>query len=230
MNMNNDFMKTNTSELTENKFYKSTFDKINPERKQAIIDSSIYHFAKFGFKATNINHIAKKAGISIGSMYSYVESKEDLFLTIIEYGHDILIKAFSEVDFEQEDHFQIFEDLLRITKKYAIDFPEMNQIYLDLSTQGMSHLADRLTLELEDITSRAYHSVLKRALECGKIDKSIDINVASFCLDNLVMMFQFSYTSDYYKKRMRIFLETDNPDEEGLINSMVSFIRRSLTV
>ncbi len=223
-------MEIEKSDIVENKFYKSTFDKISPEKKLKIINSSIFHFAKFGFKATNINNVAKKAGISIGSMYSYVESKEDLFLTIIEHGHNILKNALSEVDIKQDDHFKIFEDLLRISKKYAIDYPEMNQIYLDLSTQGMSHLADRLTQELEDITSRVYHSVLQRAVDNGRIDKSIDIGVVSFCLDNLIMMFQFSYTSDYYKKRMRIFLGDDEPDDEDLIKKIVSFIHRALTV
>jgi AcrR family transcriptional regulator len=210
------------------KFHKSTFDKINPERKQRIIDVSISHFAKFGFKATNINNIASEAGISIGSMYSYFESKEDLYLTISDYGYGLLTTALSEVNLRQNDHLKIFEQLLRASRNYALDYPEMNQIYLEMSTQGMSSFAEKLSHKLEDITAVLYRAVLQKAKDEGKMDPEIDINVVSFCLDNLIVMFQFSFTSDYYKNRMRIFLGDDNPDEEELIEKVMRFIKRAL--
>ena len=217
------------AETVEKKFHKSTFDKIDPDRKKRIIDTSVNHFAKFGFKTTNINNIASEAGISIGSMYSYFKSKEDLFLTVVDYGYGLLTKALSEVNRKQKDHFKIFEQLLRVSRKYAIEYPAMNQLYLDLSTQGMNHLSKRLSHKLEDITANLYHSILQKAVDSGRIDPGIDIHVVSFCLDNLIMMFQFSYTSDYYKKRMRIFLGDDEPDEEDLIEKVMLFIRRALT-
>ncbi|MBB6481413.1 TetR/AcrR family transcriptional regulator [Spirochaeta isovalerica] len=213
----------------ENKFHKSTFDKIDPERKQRIIDVAVSHFAKFGFKATNINNIASDAGISIGSMYSYFESKDDLFLTIGDYGYSLLARALSEVNRKQDDHLKIFEELLRASRRYALEYPEMNQVYLEMTTQGMSSLSEKLSYQLEDITAKLYHSILKKAQDEGRIDPAIDINVVSFCLDNLIMMFQYSYTSDYYRNRMRIFLGDDEPDEEDLIEKVMLFIKRALT-
>ncbi len=211
------------------KFYKSTFEKIDPDRKQRILDVSISHFAKYGFKTTNINNIAREAGISIGSMYSYFESKEDLYLTITDYGYGLLTRALSEVNRKESDFLKIFEQLLRVSRQYAIKYRELNQIYLDLSTQGMSHLSGRLSHKLEEITANLYHSILAKAVSEGKIDPEIDINVVSFCLDNLIVMFQFSYTSDYYRERMKIFIGDDDPDEEDLIEKVMLFIRRALT-
>ena len=218
------------AKIDGNKFHKSTFDKIDPERKQRIIDVSISHFAKNGYKTTNINHIAGEAGISIGSMYSYFESKEDLYLTINDYGYELLTRSLLEVNRKHSDHLKIFEQLLRASRRYAQDYPEMNQIYLEMSTQGMSSFAGKLSHQLEDITANLYRSILKKAKDEGKIDSGIDINVVSFCLDNLIVMFQFSFTSDYYKNRMRIFLGDDNPDEEDLIEKVMRFIKRALTI
>ena len=214
----------------EKKFHKSTFDKIDPERKQKIIDVAVSHFARNGFKATNINHIASEAGISIGSMYSYFGSKEDLYLTTSDYGYGLLTRALSEVDIKQDDYFKIFEQLLQASRRYAIQYPELNQLYLEMTTQGMSHLAEKLSHKLEDITAALYRSILQKAADRGQIDPQIDINVVSFCLDNLIVMFQFSYTSDYYRNRMRIFLGDENPDEEDLIEKVMRFIRRALTI
>ncbi|MGL1893000.1 MAG: TetR/AcrR family transcriptional regulator [Spirochaetaceae bacterium] len=217
-------------ESTENLFNKPTFSKINPDRKQKVLDAAISNFAKYGFRYTNINNIATEAGISIGSMYSYFESKDDLYLTVINYGHEILQAALAEVDLDQVDIFQIFEDILNVAKKYAQNHQEMNQLYLDLTTQGMSHLADRLSHQLEDMTSFNYHTILRKAVERGQLDSSLDINTSAFCIDNLIVMCQFSFTSDYYKKRMNIFLNNQNPDKDDLIKEIMLFIRRSLTI
>lgn len=211
------------------KFHKSTFDKIDPERKQRIIDIAIIHFAKWGFNTTNINQIAGDAEISIGSMYSYFESKEDLYLTICEYGYDLLNKSLLEVNRKHSDHLIIFEQLLRASRKYALDYPELNQIFLEISTQGMSSFAHKLSHQIQDITANLYRSILKKAKNEGYIDPEIDINVVSFCLDNLIVMFQYSCTSDFYKNRMRIFLGDDTPNEEDLIEKVMCFIKRALT-
>lgn len=211
------------------KFHKPTFDKIDSVRKQRILDVSIRHFAQYGFKTTNINNIANEAEISIGSMYSYFDSKEDLYLTICDYGYGLLTRALSEVNRKQNDHLKIFEQLLRASRKYALDYPEINQISLEMSTQGMSYFADKLSHKLEDIIADLYRSILKKAQAEGNIDPEVDINVVSFCLDNLIVMFQYSYTSDYYKNRMKIFLGEDDPDEEDIIEKVMRFIKRALT-
>lgn len=212
----------------ERKFHKSTFEKIDPERKQRIIDVAVSHFARFGYEATNINAIAKDAGISIGSMYSYFHSKEDLYLTIGDYGYSLLARALSEVNRKQSDHLKIFEELLRTSRRYALEYPELNQLYLEMTTQGLSPLTEKLSTKLEDITAKLYHAILTRARDEGKISPDIDIPVVSFCLDNLIMMFQYSFTSDYYRNRMAIFIGDDDPDEEELIAKVMHFIKRAL--
>ena len=48
------------------------------------MDTALEHFAKEGYHATTINHIALHAGISKGLMYNYFKSKENLLEAIIE--------------------------------------------------------------------------------------------------------------------------------------------------
>jgi AcrR family transcriptional regulator len=72
------------------KHFKDGFEKIAEEKQKRIMDAGIIEFAAKGFIAANINIIAKNAGISIGSMYNYFDSKESLFLTIADYGYGVL--------------------------------------------------------------------------------------------------------------------------------------------
>lgn len=211
------------------KYHKSTFDNISEDRKQTVLNVAISEFAANGFNATNINVIAKKAGISIGSMYSYFESKEALFLTIIDKGFHLLENALQEAVEQTDDIFELFEKLLRASKYYAVNYPELNQIYLDMTTQGLSHLSSKLSGQMESITARLYCDFINRAKASGTVSGDIDERLVSFCLDNLILMFQFSFTSDYYRERMKIFLGSGADDDERLIQGVMSFIRKALS-
>lgn len=211
------------------KFHKSTFENIPEERRQKVLDVAISEFASKGYNSTNINTIAKKAGISIGSMYSYFASKEDLYLTTVNKGFHVLEDALKEINVEEGNIFDIFERMLRTARDYAKNYPELNQIYLDVTTQGLSSLSNKLSCQLETITAEAYCDVIRRAKEKGVISTDIDERIVSFCLDNLIIIFQFSFTSDYYRKRMEIFLGEDIvKDEERIIRGIIDFVKKAL--
>ncbi|MFZ5354492.1 MAG: TetR/AcrR family transcriptional regulator [Bacillota bacterium] len=226
--MNNN-LKDNDVQSTEIKFYKSTFEKISEDRRQKILDVAIAEFAANGYNGTNINVITKKAGISTGAMYSYFASKEDLFLTIVDLGYKLLEDAIKEIDVDGMDVFAAYERLLHITRDYAQQYPQMNQIYLDSTTQGLKNLSSRLSNKMESITAKYYMKALKKAKENQLISKDTDERLASFCMDNLIVMFQFSFTSEYYKERLRIFLgENALEDEEKIIQGIMQFVRKAL--
>lgn len=54
------------------------------ERRTAIVVAAIEVFSKKGFHNTRISDIAKAAGLSQGSIYNYIESKEGLLYLICE--------------------------------------------------------------------------------------------------------------------------------------------------
>ena len=66
--------------------HKEAFDRISDERKNLILEVGIEEFSSKGYENANINIIAQKAGISIGLMYKYFATKEDLFMTCIGRG------------------------------------------------------------------------------------------------------------------------------------------------
>jgi AcrR family transcriptional regulator len=194
------------------------------------MDVAISEFAQNGYNASNINTIAKKARISIGSMYSYFASKEDLFLTIVDTCFGVLESVLYSINIEEGDIFYILEKLLRASRYYAIKYPELNQIYLDITTQGLSKFSSRLSHKLEAITANFYMDILESAKDNNLIDNKIDYNIVSFCIDNLILMFQFSYTSDFYKELMKIFIgDSYIEDEQKIITEIMKFLRKTLS-
>jgi AcrR family transcriptional regulator len=208
------------------KHYKAAFEKISEEKQARILDAGTAEFAAKGFPGANINRIAKEAGISIGAMYNYFGSKDDLFLTIIDQAHAILETVIDDVARADADIFESIEKLLRAAQTYSKQYPELTQIYLDMTSEGLSHLSRQLSGQMETISSKFYKTLIARAAAEGRVASGIDSQVASFCLDNLIMMLQYSYASDYFKERMKIFIGPDAAlDDERVIREMMRFIR-----
>lgn len=63
----------------------------NPElvrqRRRQIVDATVHLFVAHGYHKTTTRMIAKAAGFSIGSLYEYVGSKEDVLFLVCEAIH-----------------------------------------------------------------------------------------------------------------------------------------------
>lgn len=63
----------------------------------------------------------------------------------------------------------------------------------------------------------------------GTIDCRLDPRVTALCIDNLILMLQYSYTSDYFKERMKIFIGPDALlDDEKIVGGIMGFIKGAL--
>jgi len=216
-------------DVINNKFHKDTFDKTTKDRRQKVLEVAIAEFASKGYSATSINVIARKAQISIGAMYSYFASKEDLFLTIVNNAYLLMEKILKDVVTNSSDVFDCIETMLATSRTFAIEYPQLNQIYLDITTQALSGMALRLSNKLEIITPQVLSNVIKQAKIDGKVSEDIDERVVSYCIDNIFMMYQFSFSSDYYKERLKIFVgEEKLNDIKSVEESIMKFIRTAL--
>jgi hypothetical protein len=70
---------------------------------------------------------------------------------------------------------------------------------------------------------------LRKAREEGKCRKDLDPATVAFFIDNLFMMLQFSYSCDYYKERLKLYLGADAMDNDELMeHELVRFICNAL--
>jgi AcrR family transcriptional regulator len=71
---------------------KTQNEKIREERRRTILDVAVVLFAEKGYSQTTVSAIAKKAGVSHGSVFQYFPTKEALFHASItgplEYAHE----------------------------------------------------------------------------------------------------------------------------------------------
>lgn len=62
------------------------------EKKTKIIKAGLELFCKKGFYNTNTVEIAKRAGVSTGTVYSYFKNKEDIYIASFEYFLDSYLR------------------------------------------------------------------------------------------------------------------------------------------
>jgi len=54
------------------------------QRREQILAAAMTCFARQGYHATSMDDVVRESGLSVGAIYSYFASKEDLFLAIAE--------------------------------------------------------------------------------------------------------------------------------------------------
>jgi AcrR family transcriptional regulator len=64
------------------------FDRLDPERRDALLSAAADEFAQHGYAAASVNRIIERAGSSKGSVYYYFENKADLLATVVEEAYD----------------------------------------------------------------------------------------------------------------------------------------------
>jgi len=211
--------------------HKEAFERISDERKELILEVGVEEFSSKGYENANINIIAQKAGISIGLMYKYFATKEDLFLTCISRGMSILYDALKEIMASKDKLLIKAEKLIRATCELSKRNSKYIKLYNEITAEKDGSRAVELAKEIEINTSRVYITAIAQALACGDVRNDLNPRLFAFFLDNLLMNLQFSFTCEYYKERLKIYtgVDTDNLDEEEIVKQLLKFIESAFT-
>ena len=216
--------------MGENEMYcKPTFMNIPPEKREKILAVAVNEFAYNGFENANINTIAKKAEVSVGSLYKYFDTKTDLFLTSVDYALknlDIIMETIVETN---EDVMVKLEKLVRVTIEFSRTNTVLIKLYNEVTSESKAELVKKIAEHVESVTSQAYKKAIIAGQVAGEIRTDIDPGMAAFFVDNLLMNIQFSYACDYYGERYKIYAGEDIfLKDEFVVENLLRFIKSAL--
>lgn len=215
----------------EPKFTQKTFDHLPVEKQQLILSTATEEFAQCGYEKANINVIADKAGVSIGSLYRYFSSKEDLFLKTVHEGTLFLSSTLEPIISSDQPILEKLRSIIHVIQTTSREHQSLIKLYSEMTSVGNRALAQRLSNEIETISAEAYARLLKDGQDRGEVRKEMDPRLGAFFLDNLFMSLQFSYVNGYYIQRFRTYAgEAIIEQDEKVAREMVSFIQSALLV
>lgn len=124
------------------------------ERRRQIIDSTVNLFIEHGYHKTTTRMIAKAANFSIGSLYEYVSSKEDLLYlvckTIHEEVRDAVENAVVDTGSEKERLAQVIRQYFYVCDKMGDHILMMYQVGQFLPEKWKKRVLDN-ELDITDI-------------------------------------------------------------------------------
>lgn len=159
--------------------------KISPEHEQQrraqILEAAMVCFARQGYRATSMDDVVRESGLSVGAIYSYFPSKEDLFLAIsderseqtLEYLNDVFHqpgpmgdKCREAVDY----FFRLLSDELLTLARVSVEF---------LSEAGKSdRVKERQQRRLETLR-QFYRWLLTEGQREGEVRDDVDVDAAA---------------------------------------------------
>lgn len=152
-------------------------ERLIEQRREQIIEGAVRLFVEKGFYKTTTREIARECGLSIGTMYEYIQSKEDVLFLVCEHIHSELERRLQKVMNEEDTGM---ESLQKSLKQLFRVMDEMRSLVLLIYQETKSLPKDKMKYVLkkeEDITD-----LFTRILEKGMNDGTIRIDPSSIKL------------------------------------------------
>lgn len=193
---------------------KDTFYKIPGKKQDHIINCALKEFAKRGYSGTNILDIAKRAKISVGSLYTYVDSKDELYLAVA----DILvtqqveqIRAIELKDYFMDNICLLFQWVTNQSKKQT----DGTKFYFDMMTEMVTPRIKDVSMRLEMELHKLYLEVAERAITQGEIPADTDKSLFTFMLNSYLITYQLALTTTHNREKSKIYFGSGQPEELG---------------
>lgn len=100
------------------------FYSLEPEKRERIINAAIKEFARIGYDRASTNEIIKEANIAKGSLFSYFNSKKDLYLFLLDYVVEVIDQIYNEIDWNERDFFERMRQFGLVKFKIYKKFPQ----------------------------------------------------------------------------------------------------------
>lgn len=151
------------------------------QRIQAISDAATRLFLQQGYAKTQISHIAKAVGVSVGTIYLDFTGKKEIMHFILKCTVD---PTFANQEFERPITDELFggleDEIIEVFQKSGSDFEK----YLEIDKSGYS---------FEALISDAFDILARYAVGCLFIEKN---------------QFDFKNLAEHYKIYRKHFLDT----------------------
>jgi AcrR family transcriptional regulator len=162
---------------------RSASDRIGRRRKQIIAAAALL-FSNNGFYETDVEDIARLAGIAKGTIYNYFDDKRDLFMSAVAWGQERLISKIDEATRGMDDPALKLETAMQT----YLSFFQRNRHLYRLIFLHRNAYRDKTELRFTKkyLAHRyAFENILREGIEAG-ILKNVNVHIVSFAISGII--------------------------------------------
>lgn len=154
-----------------------TFEKLEKEKQNKIINAACEVFAKHGYKKASMKDIAEAAGISKSVLFKYVSNKEKLYLKIFRLASDSIIEA-DEISCAEEGSDSDMFSLMRRNAKTRLslfkEYPWIYKFSYSAAFDNDCFVKEHVRMELENYRKLHFNT---SEIKSGHTTTTDDIDV-----------------------------------------------------
>lgn len=172
--------------------------KVDPEKKDRILNSAFEEFGKNGFEKASTNEIVEKAGISKGLLFHYFGSKQALYELLKEFAVSYVMDILEDgIDWSQSDLFlrvqQITELKLTAMEQYPHIYDFLKAVMEDVPADTIKNqFSDRMLT----LISRAYEENIDFGLFRTDVERSKAIELIRWTVEGAAVKLMKSKDGD----------------------------------
>lgn len=158
-------------------------------RREQILDSAARIFARDGFHAARMDDIAAELHLTKAALYYYCDSKEDLFVKVIEARVGLAVDALEQLDPNASAADRVRQAValhLRVFHQY----PDIYTMFLGERLRSISADAASVVDEMGRRFERRWAGLLEDGVASGEFRADLDIPVtvkASLSMCNMTL-------------------------------------------
>ncbi|MEI3614868.1 TetR/AcrR family transcriptional regulator [Pseudogracilibacillus sp. SO30301A] len=188
------------------------------QNRDKILNAGLKLFSEKGYYDTTTNEIAKVAGVSIGSLYSYFKDKDAIFLNILDNYHKRFLSFFHEND--EDLSYELYaHDIRQWLKNLMVKLLDIHESVKTLNREMniMYHSKPQVARIMDTQTERI------RTMTMSFIARSessvYDIEATSAVIVDLI-----SKVIDRI-----LYKENDNLDKDNIIEATIDILVKYLS-
>ncbi len=177
-----------------------------------IIDAATLCFAELGYAAASNREIARRAGVTSGSLYHYFDSKAALYRDALLDANRILIKAYHGAAREAPDATSVDQLCLGLERAFAASRARPGMMtFAAASVMEIQRNQELDWLEEEDAVAFQNYliNLLKRARRRGELGSQVDIgamvNILLISLASLAFLLGSQFSEKAFEASLCAF-------------------------
>ena len=134
------------------------------KRREHIAKTSVELFVKKGYHQTTVREIAQAAGLSMGALYDYISTKEDILFLVCDHIHTTVSTKLKEALTMENDSL----DRLKIALSEYFTIIDENQDYMLLlyqETKSLNKHARKYVFEAEEELTSLFEDLLRLCIK-----------------------------------------------------------------
>jgi len=216
------------SQLEQEGVVTRTFRRLDPDRQEAVFNAILEEAVEKGPASLNIKEIARRAGVSVGSLYQYFPDRDGL----LDFAVELCKRSISAM-FQEYTPMMAAMPLKDAMSAYLMGGLEWGQTAAGLvrffgraAYQGDPDLAERLVRPIATVMRETMKEILTQAQARGEIRADADIEAVTRLLNGFMIVAGDSQLLPYLNTYFQISTETI--PFERVANALLEFIQHGI--